>query len=226
MKKYIPPTYKGNCYNCPICYAYAQQIWISTQFVYHIHPQRRSQVEGSYNYGNEEHFELEISRCVGCGKAAIWRDGKMIFPNKSTAPHASSDMPLDIAKDFEEARNVFAHSPRATAALLRLALQKLCKELGQAGENINHDIGELVKQGLSPRIQKSLDIIRVIGNNAVHPGEINLNEDASIALALFDLINLIVEDMITRPRLIDEMYSKSPEEALQGIERRDKKSSI
>ena len=132
-------------------------------------------------------------------------------------------MPEDVAEDFNEARNIFGYSPRSSAALLRLAVQKLCIHLGQSGKNINNDIAALVKNGLSPQIQKSLDIVRVIGNNAVYPGEIDIQENRETVLALFDIINFIVQEMITRPREINEIYQKLPENALKGIEARDKK---
>jgi hypothetical protein len=45
----------------------------------------------------------------------------------------------------------------------------------------------------------------------------------SVHLALFDIINFIVQEMITRPREINEIYQKLPENALKGIEARDKK---
>jgi len=150
----------------------------------------------------------------------------IIYPLDSSilAPLPSPDMPEDIATDFNEARNIFSYSPRASAALLRLAVQKLCVYLGQPGKNINDDIAALVKNGLSPRIQKSLDIVSVIGNNAVHPGEINLQDNSEIVLALFDIINFIIQEMITRPRELDEIYQKLPENALKGISTRDKKA--
>ncbi len=47
----------------------------------------------------------------------------------------------DIRRDYDEAAKVLALSPRGAAALLRLAIRKLCKELGEPGKNINEDIG-------------------------------------------------------------------------------------
>lgn len=161
------------------------------------------------------------SRCTLCGDVTVWYKGSIIFPATSLAPQPSSDMPQDVAADFNEAREVLGKSPRASAALLRLAIQKLCKHLGQPGENINKDIGGLVKAGLPLRIQKALDIVRVIGNNAVHPGELDLRDDRETALALFGLVNFIIEEMIIRPREIDEIYNKLPPGALNQITQRD-----
>ncbi len=63
--------------------------------------------------------------------------------------------------------------------------------------------------------------MRVIGNNAVHPGELDLRDDKETALALFELLNMIVEVMITQPKKVDEIYEKLPEGAKEAIERRD-----
>ena len=70
-------------------------------------------------------------------------------------------------------------------------------------------------------IQEALDTIRVIGNNAVHPGEINLNDNKDTAAALFNTINIIVYVMISQPNKIKELYEKLPEKALKAIEKRD-----
>jgi len=133
-------------------------------------------------------------------------------------------MPEPIKADYDEARKVFRDSPRSSAALLRLAIQKLCKELGQKGDNINADISALVGAGLPVPIQQSLDIVRVVGNNAVHPGQLDVNDDPTIAAALFELVNLIVEDRIARPKQIDALYLKLPETARKAIEERNAKA--
>jgi hypothetical protein len=150
----------------------------------------------------------------------------MIFPSSGSAPLPNPDLPEDITKDYEEARTILTSSPRGAAALLRLSIQKLCKHLGEKGENINEDIKNLVAKGLNPKIQKSLDIVRVIGNDAVHPGKIDLSDDVDTATKLFILVNLITEVMITQPKEVDNLFDSLPEDKKKGIEQRDKKAGI
>ena len=63
--------------------------------------------------------------------------------------------------------------------------------------------------------------MRVIGNNAVHPGQIDLRDDRATALSLFTFVNLIVDRMISGPKRIEEAYKGLPESAREAIERRD-----
>lgn len=96
--------------------------------------------------------------------------------------------------------------------------------LGEKGKNINQDIGNLVKKGLPEKIQKALDSVRVIGNNAVHPGEIDIKDDDHTAISLFEMINMIVEVMISQPKKADEIYKKIPARAKKAITKRDRGS--
>jgi len=121
-------------------------------------------------------------------------------------------MPDDTRADFDEARSVLDLSPRSAAALLRLCIQKLCKHR-LPGKDLNNDIAVLVKQGLDPLVQKALDIVRVVGNNAVHPGELDLKDDRATAAKLFELVNRIAQDLITHPKELQELFEeKVPEE--------------
>lgn len=146
----------------------------------------------------------------------------MIYPFSSEAPLPAEDMPQDVKADITEARNIVSLSPRASAALLRLGLQKLMVNLGEKGENLNDDIASLVKKGLPQKIQRALDGIRVIGNNAIHPGQIDLRDDKQTAITLFELLNTIVEVMITQPEEIDEIYRKLPDSTREAIQKRNK----
>jgi len=92
------------------------------------------------------------------------------------------------------------------------------------GKNINEDIKSLVSKGLDPRIQKALDAVRVIGNEAVHPGSLDLRDDRQTAESLFRLMNLIAEKMISEPKHIDDIYELLPVKAKEAIKKRDGKA--
>ncbi len=145
----------------------------------------------------------------------------MIHPTFSTAPLAVEDLPEEIKPIYNEAREILGKSPKGAAALLRLALQKLNVHLGEKGENINDDIRALVEKGLPAGVQKALDIIRISGNNAVHPGEIDLDDTPEIAHRLFTLVNFIVDKMITEPKEIEKLYAEMPDKAKAAIDKRD-----
>jgi len=138
-----------------------------------------------------------------------------------TAPMPNADLPDDIKTDFEEARQISNQSPKGAAALLRLVIQKLCIHLGEPGKDLNKDIGSLVKNGLSAKIQKALDIVRVIGNESVHPGQIDLNDTPDTTARLFELVNFIADKMITEPQKIDGLYDGLPDSKKDAIQKRD-----
>ncbi|MBY3067067.1 DUF4145 domain-containing protein [Rhizobium laguerreae] len=146
-----------------------------------------------------------------------------MFPELGEGPPPNADLPEDILRDYREASTILDLSPRGAAALMRLCIQKLCKHLGQPGENINADIKALVADGLDIRVQKALDAVRVIGNNAVHPGSMDLRDDRPTAESLFRLLNLIAEKTISEPKHVDEVYGLLPESARAAILARDGK---
>jgi hypothetical protein len=146
----------------------------------------------------------------------------VLYPSGiSAAPLPHVEIPENVKREYLEAKDIVNASPRGAAALLRLALQKLCVHLGGGGANLNDDIGLLVQSGLPVQIQQALDVVRVIGNNAVHPGEISVDDNPEIAQALFGLINVIVENRIAEPKRIQALYASLPEGARNAIDRRD-----
>jgi hypothetical protein len=169
---------------------------------------------------------VHVSLCFACRGHTIWvRDGYVFPIPPDVVIEPNEDMNDDIKADFKEAATILTASPRGAAALLRLCVQKLCKQLGEPGDNINTDIGSLVKKkGLDVRVQQALDIVRVVGNETVHPGQIDLRDNRQTATELFDLVNIIADTMISQPRRIAKMYSTLPPEKLKGIADRDKKS--
>jgi hypothetical protein len=183
---------------------------------------------------NRDHFGIDVQSlgidvrkglykltCSACRKPTVFFEEELIYPRLPIGPPPVDGMPEDVREDYDEARKVAAASPRSAAALLRLAVQKLCKHLGESGKNINDDISELVKKGLNVKIQKALDIVRVVGNNAVHPGELDLNDTPEICTQLFGLLNMIVERMISEPKLLNDLFSSLPASSLNQISKRD-----
>ncbi|HEX3043265.1 MAG TPA: DUF4145 domain-containing protein [Bacillota bacterium] len=209
MVPYKFPKYRDSAFNCPHCGVYSNQKWSFTCCF-----------DGKTHSGLID--IIEIAECPYCDEYSLWYKKRMVYPYSKNALLPNPDMPLDVKSDFEEAHSILSLSPRGASALLRLAIQKLCKYLGENGKDLNKDIGELVKKGLPCRIQQALDIVRVIGNNAVHPGQIDLDDDAETAEKLFGLVNLIADVMISQPKTIDKLYEKIPPGQKEAIENRDK----
>lgn len=210
---HVPPALMAQAFNCPRCGVFAKQNW------FYLTGANRRDGFGT-QYQNEE---FTLSNCESCGEPTIWHGKKMIYPLHAVAETPNADLPDEIRADFEEARLIANFSPRGAAALLRLAIQKLCGHLGQSGKNINTDIAALVASGLPQKVQQALDSVRVIGNDAVHPGTIDLRDDIETVHKLFRLVNFIAHKTITEPREVEEIYNGLPADKLAGIEQRDKK---
>lgn len=218
MSKHIAPTLDKKSFHCPNCDVLAEQTWTKSVVGNYVQIQPNGQQVGAYytltNY--------KVAKCTHCDKFSIWLTDKMVYPLSGTVEMANSDLPADIKNDYNEAKDIVNISPRGAAALLRLAVQKLCVHLGEKGTNINDDIKSLVKKGLPQTMQQALDSVRVIGNNAVHPGTIDLNDNIEISYALFGFVNIICEMLISQPKKVKEYYEKHiPENIRNGIEKRD-----
>ncbi|RJP46946.1 MAG: DUF4145 domain-containing protein [Armatimonadetes bacterium] len=207
---YKAPEFQKTSFNCPFCNAFANQIWRNVNY--------------STSGGIKSLEETYICICTHCGRYSIWYEEIMIYPDFQGVEPPNDDLNEEIRADYVEASSILQKSPRGTGALLRLAIQKLCIQLGEKGQDLNTDIGNLVKnKNLPQRVQQSLDSLRVIGNEAVHPGTLDLKDDTETALSLFKLVNFIAEKMLTEPKEIEDIYNKIPESKKQQIKERDGK---
>lgn len=245
----IEPTTQRTDFNCPHCGAHANQTWFKILLEKGSdsnapqHPQfpdpnsetplNAAQIQVStgkiFTYGLgqgdrtlQSACNLNVSQCFNCKDFAVWVFQSLLHPPQKSGPAPNADLDADIIHDIEEARSILQLSPRGAAGLLRLALQKLCKQLGEPGQHIDTDIKNLVRKGLSADVQKALDTIRIIGNESVHPGTIDIRDDPATAMRLIQLINIIAQQMISNPKAINELYNSLPATKLAAIAHRDK----
>lgn len=197
MYGYTVPTFPGSPFTCPFCNVLATQVWTTLWS-----------------------DTLWTSECNNCNQAMIWYQRVPIWPLTGNAPLPNPDMPDDIKADYLEARSIGTLSPRGAAALLRLAVDKLTTRLGANGRTIDDRIQDLVNHGLDPLVQQMLDTVRVIGNEQVHPGQIDVRDDPDLLQTLFWLLNEIVDERISKPKRVQQIFGTLPESKRKGIEAR------
>jgi hypothetical protein len=211
---FIPPYFKQDWFTCPHCNVYSKQDWQQSYW--------------------EKNWCIYIAICQHCNEISIWfskniffnhryqaSTADMVYPIESNIPLYNEDLNEEIILDYLEARIIVNNSPRWACALLRLALQKLMIQVWEDSD-INKSIWNLVKKWLNTTIQRALDSVRVIWNEAVHPWELDLKDDIETATKMFWLINIIADALITQPRRIEELYFQLPEWKLEWIENRDR----
>lgn len=207
------PKFEENAFYCPLCNVYAHMSW-----------------KWLFDYVKQG-VPFKAAQCANCRDMSIWlydkaaKTGTMVYPDKPFVTQPDPSMPEDVLRDYKEAAEIYSRSPRGAAALLRLCLQKLCKHLGEPGQNINTDIRSLAEKNLlPPAVIKVADTIRIHGNNAVHPGEMSDEDFDQIAEKMFGLVNFIVRKGIAEPKELEDLYNILPEGARKTAEDRDAKA--
>lgn len=229
------PSFLTEAFNCPFCSTFSYMSWTNLG-------QKREMYGLPFESRNAP--IIHLAHCQKCKESSVWLDtggkavegstvivstGEMLHPYSIASiiepPH--SDMPLDVKNDYIEAANVFAHSRRSSAALLRLALQKLMIHLGEPGKNINTDIRSLAEKKRVPSdVIKVADTLRIAGNNAVHPGEMSEDDFDDVSEKMFSLLNFIINKAIKEGKEIESLYLKTPKSARGAAESSDLKNSL
>lgn len=210
MAKYEAPQINKKSFTCIYCDTLSQQEWYYSDV----------SSKGYFGCSGIGEFRLSTSTCNACNGKIIWKDNKIIEPKSSIAPVALEEMPEVVKSIYNEAATVVSDSPRSACALLRLAIENLCTDLVPSG-NLNTKIGKMVEQGLDVRVQKALDVVRITGNDKIHPGQISEVDTIEVAKSMFELVNFIVDKLIIQPSKIDNMFSGLPEEKKEQIKKRD-----
>ncbi len=197
---------KKSCFECPNCRVYAQMRW----------------VDFSAN-SSSDNLPLSAAFCPNCNHASVWFGGDhhyftgdyrliRLLPPGSDAPSPNPDMPREVRNLYLEAASISDRSPRGAAALLRLGLEILCHELTESGESINDCLKKLSQgQGsLPPEMLTLAHFIRVMGNEAVHPGEIDFGDDERIVSQMFEFMNQLVDHCISRKKKLEALINSQP----------------
>ena len=223
------PSLQATAFSCPHCDAFAQQHWWSLGASQRPHPPGILEpstdnlririvargLSGSFVKG------AFVSQCTHCQGLAIWIRDQMIYPLRGGAPQPNADLPEDIRRDYDEAGSILDLSPRgaggAAAACPREALQT-CRGLQQEPQREYCRDGRRRPQS---RCSKGIDSLRVIGNHAVHPGQIDALDERASAETMFRFLNIVAAKLISEPKSIEEAYEALPETARAAINKRD-----
>jgi len=129
-------------------------------------------------------------------------------------------MPAEVRELYDEASAVAAVSKRAGAAFARATLERLLKLLdpdAPPGARLDDYIARVI-----PRVNvstgKLLTLIRHVGNKSLHVDDIPddavvlllSNDDAELLGVIFQTINDVVEELITRPNQAAVLYEAVP----------------
>lgn len=224
MSNYKEPKFKEQTYRCFYCGDICQHEWVNLMF--------------SLEDGNTE-IELWLARCVVCRRVSFWSkkhrtaleenmtdsECGLLYPHGQSYPPAREELDDEIKGIYEEAGSVLDKSPRAAAALLRLALEKLLKKVGYKGRTLFDMIGKVANDGIDENTKRAMDVIRYYVGKDIHTGEINLNDKKETVELLFEIINKIVYDKIILIKKVDSAYNAMPENARSHIEMRDGRSN-
>lgn len=218
------PEYRADAFVCPHCGVESAQDW---------YPQFPLRIK---TYG----YRLATCQRTSCGESSLWvgryrtsdtnafvrlEDVSLVWPAQKMGPEPHDDAPDSVKRVVNEARETLPHSPRAAAALVRLAAEDLVRnELGGQGRDFNDAIADLVKKGVPEDVHQDLDVLRHYGNVGIHPGEIDNEDTRDTVLTLLEVVNELVERLITAPRAREERFKKLPESKRKAIEARNRKA--
>lgn len=213
MAEHVNPEMNKDAFNCPICGAYAKQIWSYASG----YDKKIADIGGQRATGNIDEFAF--SRCAHCNNNSIWNLDKssLIYPKSSTRNFDLTNIPKDLADDYEEACLVLSDSPKASSALSRRCLQGLLREQEYSAKSLAQEIQLAIDSKTLPsHICDSLEAIRNIGNFAAHtmkdtnsgavvpvePGEAEWNLD--VIESLFDFYYIQPAKMQARKDALNE----------------------
>jgi hypothetical protein len=176
-------------------------------------------------FRNRDVRNVSISYCFNCNEICLWVVDQLVWPRCASGQEQKLHASPDVRLENEEASHTLDASPRGAAAFLRLAIEKLCKDLGNSEESPRPEVAPHFQEDLDARVQKVLDAMRIIESNATPPDPIGVADTPATAETLSGLVNMICEKMIIEPRHLQALYTKMRDGAQSAFEQRAQGSS-
>ena len=215
---YIAPKFKADVFTCLYCRKPATQTWHKlSDFSFG----RRTVSSPSQH--KDKFNNIRVSKCGECEKPTIWDNEDPVYPFTGHQPPPHPDMPENIRMIYEEAASISQLSPRASCALMRYAIEELIKSMGYKGRLVNIIDKMNEEKVISKQIHECLHIVRLTGNNASHGNAIDMNDTTRVRQICM-LLNQIVEELITQPKMRKSLLSEFSDSERERIEKRDKDS--
>ena len=235
MSKFVAPHPDLEAFTCAYCGVYAQQTSPKIHRVgsnnrledFKIHPDKTSKISSKQcNHCKSNHvflvtelpYETPPKNFEGWPPPVIKKQPQnilMLYPKNSSAPPPQENMPEEVLALYKEAASIVSDSPSATCLLIRKALETLLLDhykLDPKKYNLDKMIKHLTddtEQAWSKKFKPHLESIRLIGNDAAHPREINRADNQETALALFDFLNRCVDHLISQPLADQKIFGRN-----------------
>ena len=140
---------------------------------------------------------------------------KIIYRNISLIDiDPNEDLTNEQKQLFNEAKDIFDISPKAAGALLRCVIERILRDKfqGKLGQSLLGKIlnDEEVKKELGGELIEMCNACKLIGNDAAHSSLMIYEDESKQEIELlFELINAIAEELLSKPRKRQEMLDKS-----------------
>ncbi len=140
---------------------------------------------------------------------------KIIYPDISLIDiEPNEDLTNEQKQLFNEAKDIFDKSPKAAGALLRCVIERILRDKFQE-KHSQSLLGTILKEKnvqneLGHEIIQLCETCKLIGNDAAHSSLIIYEDESKQEVELlFELINAIAEELLSKPRKRQEMLDKS-----------------
>jgi hypothetical protein len=222
-------------FTCPRCGAFADQWWTDVGYTDEVNnefcqlerrqlpvtpPEDMAEMTAVLQRAGESLWKA--AHCASCERWSMWYRHQMVFPTRRVGSPAHADMPAEVLELYEEAAEVAAVSRRAGAAFARVMVERLIKILDPGASptaKLHQRIARL-KSRVSTPLGQMLDVVRVTGNGAVHvddqPDDLVImalddQEGPALLELLLETANDLVDELITRPKIVGDLWDKLPE---------------